>query len=422
MCPWRGAGLCATATHHATFPRRFSCGSSSRSYSTDPSHPVDAGSNVMQVTRVTSFEDQDELKQAWKQLEAANFCLAWTWLKCWWEYFGQGHELCVLVVRSSGKEIVGIAPWYIDRTSKLSRTIRFLGSGQACSDLMTILCSPGYERHVSQAISQWLTDANHSRFKLSTDLNDDRWDRIDLDGVAEGDSMIERLAQLMLEQASQVMHVPTEGYWRIEHGTDWDQYISRLSRSMRSHVRQCMRKWIDNGKAELKEVTDEASFSRGMEIFVDLHQRRRNMVGDPGCFASEDFAGFLFEVARRLQSEGQLQLWWVEVDQIPVAVQFNIAQGKRVFGYQTGINPDMLHVKAGRVMNIMSIRENQLRGFESLDQMRGDEAYKRQWGSRRIAMVRWRMTSHRISSRLQQQIWWTGRSVKHWLSGKSVSS
>ncbi len=60
-------------------------------------------------------------------------------------------------------------------------------------------------------------------------------------------------------------------------------------------------------------------------ILVDLHQRRRKSLGEPGCFASNSFYDFHRDVAERLLKRGQLRLSWLTLDGMPAAAEYHFA-------------------------------------------------------------------------------------------------
>ncbi len=78
--------------------------------------------------------------------------------------------------------MIGVAPWYLERSAIWGRVIRLLGSGEVCSDYVSVLCQPGFETAVAHALAEWLT----TRGRLL-------WDLIDLDGVDDLDGVTSAL-------------------------------------------------------------------------------------------------------------------------------------------------------------------------------------------------------------------------------------
>ena len=61
-------------------------------------------------------------------------------------------------------------------------------------------------------------------------------------------------------------------------------------------VRQLTRKYFDTGRVQTRWVSAASELDRAFPMFVDMHQRRRKSLGQPGCYASKRFAAFHQEV------------------------------------------------------------------------------------------------------------------------------
>src|SRR5262245_42518331 len=90
---------------------------------------------------VDVFSDESELDQLagrWEAFAGDVPFRGFQWLLTWWRHYGDARsKLLVLVARSPEGEVVGIAPWYASRTAREGRVIRFLGSGEVCSDYLS---------------------------------------------------------------------------------------------------------------------------------------------------------------------------------------------------------------------------------------------------------------------------------------------
>ena len=106
----------------------------------------------------------------------------------------------------------------------------------------------------------------------------------------------------------------------------------------------------------LHVVTRLDELPRAMEILVDLHQRRRQALGEPGCFASPRFLGFFRDVVPELLRRGQVQLYWLELDGKPAAAEYHLAGGGVLYVYQAGVDPDLLAHQPGKLINLMILR------------------------------------------------------------------
>ncbi|MCH7690650.1 MAG: GNAT family N-acetyltransferase, partial [candidate division Zixibacteria bacterium] len=164
--------------------------------------------------------------------------------------------------------------------------------------------------------------------------------------------------------------------WRIELPNTWEEYVASLSKSHRKQVRRVERRLLETGKAQLQTAQTLGELEQGMEILIDLHRRRRQSLGEKGCFQCPQFAGFLNEAAQRLFRQDCLQLHWMELAGRPVAAEFHLLGGRTIYAYQAGIDPDALAEEPGRIMTIAVLKKAIAEGWRSFDFLRGDESYK----------------------------------------------
>ncbi len=96
--------------------------------------------NHMRLTRLTTSEQFTALRPQWNALANGVPFRRWQWLENWWRVYGEcpdgeaGRESLTLAVCDTTGTLIGLAPWYLEHSSQYGRVIRFLGSGEVCSD------------------------------------------------------------------------------------------------------------------------------------------------------------------------------------------------------------------------------------------------------------------------------------------------
>jgi CelD/BcsL family acetyltransferase involved in cellulose biosynthesis len=149
-------------------------------------------------------------------------------------------------------------------------------------------------------------------------------------------------------------------------------------------------------------------------VLVDLHQRRRQGLGEPGCFASQAFHDFHREVAERLLERGQLRMSWLELDGMPAAAEYHLADGAATYAYQGGVDPDRLDEEPGRLSMILCLRQAIEERHQRLDFLRGDEPYKAHWRATPRAMWNYRVVPDRRLARLRGRAWSVADTLGDW--------
>jgi CelD/BcsL family acetyltransferase involved in cellulose biosynthesis len=361
----------------------------------------------MHVTLATSLDELDGLAEGWDRLTRGVPFRSWAWMTGWWRHYAEGH-LHVLSVRDDGGDLLAVAPWYVTRSRSSGRVLRFLGGGEVCSDYLSVLCRATDERRAAAALAAALTrnDADPKRADGPA-----AWDAMELSGIDAEDRMMDLLAAELAERGCAVHRRAGPNCWRIDLPETWEEYLASLSKSHRKQVRRLDERLLASGRATLHTVECERDLERGMAILVDLHQRRRKGLGEPGSFASPRFAAFHAEAVRGLLARGQLGLHWIEVEGRPIAAEYQLASLRAIYSYQSGLAPEDLADEPGRLANIATIKRAIAEGRRVYDFLRGDEAYKGHWRASPRPMAECRIASPRASALLRHRMWVVGQGM-----------
>jgi CelD/BcsL family acetyltransferase involved in cellulose biosynthesis len=374
----------------------------------------------MRIRRFATLDELAPYAEDWERLAAGvPFCSS-TWLWHWWRHYGPQSDgdqprtcLAVLGVFDDAGSLMGIAPWYVDRSVVHGRVLRPLGSGEVCSDYLSVLCHPAMKEAVVEALADYLVQS-----ALDNDPNALRWDLLELDGVDAEDRVMAGLLGALALTGCTIHRRPCVSCWRLELPTDWDCYLASLGKGQRRTVRRLERDIVHTDRVVLHTPTRLEELLPAMDILVDLHQRRRQMLGEKGCFASAPFLGFYRDVVPELLRLGQVQLYWLELDGKPAAAEYHLAGDGILYVYQAGVNPDLMEHQPGNVINLMILRQAIERGYRAYDFLRGDEVYKARFGAQPRPTVGWRVVPPCATAQLRHNLWLAGNNVKQWIKGK----
>ena len=357
----------------------------------------------MQVSPPTDVEDLAPLAESWNALAAGVPFRSWDWCSIWWRHYGADGKWFTPTILDEAGSLAGIAPWCVSRTAGRGRVVRFLGSGEVASDYQSILCRPGREIEVSAALADWLTGEALGE-----------WDLLELIGVDAEDPAVACLAIQLAERGATVHQRDGLNCWRLEFPENWDVYQAGLSKSHRKQMRRLETRYLDTGRAVLRATDSDADFDPAMETLIDLHQRRWQAQGEPGCFASPRFEAFHRQIGRRLLQQGLLRLYRLELDGRPIAADYGFTGGGLLYAYQGGVEPEALEDEPGRLMNVASLRRAMQEGLRGVDFLRGDEPYKAHFRAVPRRSIELRIAAPRSSARLRQSAWTAGENVKRW--------
>jgi CelD/BcsL family acetyltransferase involved in cellulose biosynthesis len=363
-----------------------------------------ADTTLLRVREISDVSGLHDMAVPWDALAGDVPFRSWQWTQTWWRHYRDSpSRLFVLLVTDAGDELVGIAPWYVTRSPRQGRVVRFLGSGEVCSDYLTILAKAELAEAVARRLADWLaTDAAPM------------WDLLDLRGAEEGDVAVGCLGRRLAERGHLLDRQPDLSCWRTALSDTWSEFLATLSKSRRERTRALLRRTLDAGRAVVHRVETESQLERALAVLIDLHQKRRQSLSQAGCFASPRFTGFHREMARRLLATGQLRMLWTELDARPVAAEYGFVGGHTIYYYLGGIEPEMAHESPGWLSLAASLKMAIEEGYRSYDFLRGDESYKASWRATARPLAQVRIVGSQTSARMRYSAWRACRDIKGW--------
>ncbi len=371
----------------------------------------------MIVRQLTTLEELNPLKHAWNELAADVPFRSWDWLVTWWKHYGAAdaadrfgasrmlnvfavyEESPLTVVNSAADSdapkprLLAVFPWYLERSVLSGKVLRWLGTGEVCTDHLSVVCSsPQRLQAACHAVALALT-ADHVA-----------WDRLDLAAIDTNDPAVHCLIDNLAQSGCGVTQQDAVATWAVELPPTWDEYLATISKSHRKQLRQLERRVLESDRAVWHRVQSPAELAEAWAILVDLHQRRRKSLGEHGCFASRHFHDFHRDLAARLLTRDALRLSWLELDGSPAAAEYHFAGGDTTYAYQGGVDPDRLAEEPGRLSNILWMRAAIGEGHRTVDFLRGDEVYKAHWRATPQATKNVRITPPRRLARFRGDV------------------
>jgi CelD/BcsL family acetyltransferase involved in cellulose biosynthesis len=371
---------------------------------------------MLETRLVTTSTELAALEMPWNILALGQPMRSWNWLATWWKHYGNStdrelHVLAVYDVAESGDgTVVGIVPWFLERKKVGGNVIQPLGNGHVCTDHLSLLCRPDYVATVTTTIANYLTD------------NDDEWDRLELSSIDDDDEAIGLLISELEARDALVTAQQAANCWVVDLPNTWDDYVATLSNSHRRQLRQCCRDQVESGRYRWHHVTKPSELEEAWQILIDLHQRRRNALGDAGCFASSEFTSFHRDVVAQLLTLGQLRLSWTELDGTPFTAEYHFSSPDTVYTYQSGMDTGRLKESPGRLSYLLTIKLAIEEGFTHLDFLRGDERYKSHFRAVAKPTLDYHVFPNRPLARLRGQVMTAAMTVKDWVKQSTRSA
>ena len=283
----------------------------------------------------------------WAELaqESRNIFSTWEWASTWWRHYGEGLTPLVVVRRGPAGDVAALLPLYVWSRRPL-RVARFIGHGPA--DQLGPVCAPAEHESVAAALRQ---AAMQARLDLVL---------AELLPGAEGWRDVLREKPLFAE-ASPIL--------RLDRG--WDGYLEGRSPNFRQQVRRRERNLERQHAVRFRLAVDADRLQDDMTLLFELH-RARWASGS----AFTRWQPFHRDFAASALERGWLRLWFLELDDRPMAAWYGFRFAGVESYYQAGRDPAAGEEAVGSVLLAHSIREAAADGMREYRLLRGAESFK----------------------------------------------
>lgn len=338
---------------------------------------MNVATGKLKKLRVKEIGDFQLLKEEWnglleKSLLGNNVFLTWEWLSTWWKHFGEGRKLLVLMVEEQDR-ILAIAPLMLTKYRLLGfgniQKIEFVGTPDSDYHNFIILereeeCLRLMIRYVKENLSGW--------------------DWIELKEIPESfvtTRLVQSLPKNNLHELRLNVRVCNICPY-VPLPASCELLMKGLKKNIRQNLNKYMRRIKENGNVELKRYDATGlSVRENMEIFIALHRKGWAARGFPGAFEMRPraFHDFHVEIAEKFAEKDWLGLYFLTVNDEPVASQYAFEYGDKMYYYLAGVDPRYASYSVGNLI-IKSLLETCIsKGLKEYDMLRGDEPYKYVW-------------------------------------------
>ncbi len=351
----------------------------------------------MHISHVSELDELLAYKDRWDELAGNCVFRKWAWQSTWWKHYRDDRKLFVLLLFDADEptfepdQLIAILPGYIENSMARGQVLRLLGDGEVCSDHLDLITEPENIEKAAKSFAHYLVE--HA----------DQWDTTDFTAIAADCTGLFSLSDELKSLDCQVRQDRNESRWEVPLPEDWEAFLALQSKSHRKQLRRLERRVLDSDDATWHLVESPEQLERAWPILTDLHQRRRNSLGEPGCFASQRWADFHRDIAQQLLDSGELRLSWLELAGQPVAAEYHFASDRATFAYQGGVDPERLDDEPGRLSTIRTLQYAIAEGHQTFDLMRGDEPYKAHWRAQPIETFDLRIVPARGTALLRNQ-------------------
>lgn len=331
---------------------------------------------INQKHRIQIVEDLDEfqkLETTWDGLLENQKChipfLCFDWFRVWLKHFLKDNKLFILLIYD-GDGVVGIAPFII-RHEKFkgiihTKKIELIGN---------------FHSHVRNFILGNLSsDARKINLEsifdfLQSEYTD--WDVIELDSMPEEVENFEILKGITAKRGLRQREYFCFGDWYLD-GINYsgDDYIKRRSKNTRSGVGKKRRRMERLGHLEFQVGAEKEK----IDYYLNLYQEVRGK-----SWKHPEMDRTFLNDSRRMAGEKQcLKFGFLFFNNSPIATLFSIISNKIAYLMEVVYDKQYEEFSPGEIIYAEFIKYLiDVDGITEIDQLRGDEPYKKSWTPQR---------------------------------------
>lgn len=351
------------------------------------------------VQYLTDAESFARLAPQWNRLHeraaTASVFTSWIWQYQWWQVYGRGQPLRLLVAMAGG-EVVGILALYIQKTKTLGvpvRMLRFVGTGgDTYPDDLGPVIAPEREEEIAAKLARAaLRIADADVLALS-----------DIDPASRFPLVVERCAA---ECRRSSFTSACERIAYVDLPPTWPEYLQSLTSDRRTHLKSARKKVAARHRMRFFIWDDAASLDQAVDRLVELHRKRWREAGGSESFQSDEYVDFHRRTIKASFARGWLRLYCLELDGAIAAITYCYRFRNRVYLMQAGFDPEKAKSNPGKVLLGYALEHAIGEGNVVFDFLRGEHRYKNQLatGHRTTTCVRvFRTTPGGLAYRLRR--------------------
>lgn len=324
------------------------------------------------VQFLTSREEFARLAPQWNRLHAqaaaASVFNSWLFQYQWWQVYGAGQPLRILVALDRG-ETVGILALYIQKVVVLgvaSRVLRFVGSGgDTGPDDLGPVIAPGYEDTVASKLARAALRLSGFDAAVFSDI-----DPRSLFAAALEEAAADARRAIFSEVSERIAYIELPGSWAA--------YLQSMTSDRRTRLKKARRKCEAAHATRFFVWNDAASLDTAIDRLVELHRKRWQEAGGSASFASPEYIEFHRQTMKSAFARGWLRLYCLELDGAIAAITYCYRFRNGVYLMQAGFDPALAKSNPGKVLLGHALEHAIGEGNDVFDFLKGEHRYKDQ--------------------------------------------
>jgi len=326
------------------------------------------------IIKITNYKDFISLKESWNKLlessrEKNNVFLRHEWFDAWWQAFGIGKNLFILLYYDDKQKPVGIAPFMLFRDTYkglLYKRLGFIEDPNAPS--MNFIVKQKYEERV---IGEFM------KFLLKKKKN--RWDAAVLNKIPDNSSTISICTQFLKDNKAGFLLRKSQNSPYIAMKSDWERFLKTTSAKFRKQLRNKINKLLKAGEVKFDVCRDVGINREHLNDALSVssrswkHQEGTSMTSTP---ERKRFFELLSDVASK---NGWLRIWLLKLNGKPIATEYHLEYKSKTHAMRGDFDEEYASLSPGSALEAQIIEHCFKNGLLEYDFCGLPYGYKMRW-------------------------------------------
>ncbi len=323
----------------------------------------------IRVETISDYQAFLDLEPVWNEVaEAAGLdhpFLEHTWVRTWWECFGAGSTLRILVLKA-GDQTVAIAPLILTTIRMWGIKVRRLGFF--------------YNAHVPRADFLIAERPEEVYRAIWSHLSRSRdWDLLQLCQLPEGSATLEAISGLAAADGCQIVTWLSGASPYVPLRASWGQYFEGLASKHRGNLRNRLKRLNGMGPVEVETITSGEKLMDALEAGLQLEAAAWKGEAGTAISCDPDVSRFYAILARRAAERGWMRLHFLQAGPQRVAFDYSLAYKNRIHLLKLGYDPAYAPYSPSNLLLCMVLQNTFERDVREYDFLGESADWKVQW-------------------------------------------
>lgn len=326
------------------------------------------------ITEITNYKDFISLKESWNELlessqEKDNVFLRHEWFDAWWQAFGTGKSLFILLYYDDRKKLVGIAPFMLFRDTYKGLPYKRLGFIEDPN-------APSMNFIVKQKCEERVI-CGFMKFLLNTEQK--QWHVAVLNKIPDSSSTISICTQFLQDNKAGFILRESQNSPYIPANSDWETFLKTTSAKFRKQLRNKINKLYKAGEVKFDLCRDVGSNSEHLIDALSVSSRSWKHEEGTSMTSTHQREKFFELLSNVASKNGWLRIWLLKLNGKSIAMEYHIEYEGKTHAMRGDFDESYTFLSPGSALEAQIIEQCFNNGVLEYDFCGLPFGYKMRW-------------------------------------------